>query len=187
MCSRTAGKDVLSDLKNMNTSYVDLLLIHSPKCAWGLFGSLCGTWKTYNQLLAAGTTRAIGVSNFGVSDLVSLKGCLNLSPAVNQISFSVGMYESYSELLSYMAVNNITLEAYSPLRKGAVLKLPQVIDIATAHNISTAQVALKWIIQHGAVVATSVDGSASPAYLQDDLDLWSFKLTDAEMSTLDAV
>ena len=73
------------------------------------------------------------------------------------------------------------------LQKGAVLKLPEVIQIAAAHNVSTAQVALKWIVQHGAALATSVDGSASAEYLAEDLDLWSFELSQQEMRTLDAV
>jgi len=185
MCTPSAEKDFESDLKHLNVSSVDLLLIHSPRYC-GLFGSVCSTWKVYNRLLAAGSTRAIGVSNFGLSDLKGLEACGSV-PVLNQVSFSVGMYESYSELMVYMAANNITLEAYSPLRKGAVLKLPEVIQIAAAHNVSTAQVALKWIVQHGAVLATSVDGSASAEYLAEDLDLWSFELSQQEMQTLDAV
>jgi len=86
-----------------------------------------------------------------------------------------------------MTSHNITLEAYSPLQKGNVLKLQEVIDIAAAHNVSTAQVALKWVLQHGATLATSVDGSETPQYLKEDLDLWSFELTAKEMSSLDAI
>jgi len=185
MCSRSAEKDVHSDLQDLNISSVDLLLIHSPRDC-GLFGSVCSTWKMYNRLLAAGTTRAIGVSNFQLSDLKGLEACGSI-PVLNQVSFSVGMYESYSELLTYMAANNITLEAYSPLQKGAVLRLPQVIQIAATHNVSAAQVALKWVVQHGAVLTTSVDGSESAEYLVEDLDLWSFELSEQEMRTLDAV
>ena len=80
------------------------------------------------------------------------------------------------------AKNNATVEAYSPLQKGKVLKVPEVVAAAAAHKTTPAQVALRWIVQHGAVLATAV--------WQDDYikeDLWGFTLTDAEMSALDAV
>ena len=82
MCTPSAEKDFESDLKHLNVSSVDLLLIHSPRYC-GLFGSVCSTWKVYNKLLAAGATRAIGVSNFGLSDLKGLEACGSV-PVLNQ-------------------------------------------------------------------------------------------------------
>ena len=82
MCTPSAEKDFESDLKHLNVSSVDLLLIHSPRYC-GLFGSVCSTWKVYNRLLAAGSTRAIGVSNFGLSDLKGLEACGSV-PVLNQ-------------------------------------------------------------------------------------------------------
>jgi len=185
-CTNKAAEVVNGDLKALGISQLDLLLIHSPHDG-GIFASTCGTWKQYNELMAAGTTRAIGVSNFGVSDFEKLRDCGNTFPVLNQVSFSIGMWDSYKDLLSYMSAHNITLEAYSPLQKGAVLKHQEVIDIAAAHNVSGAQVALKWVLQHGATLATSVDGSTTPEYLHQDLDLWSFELSTHEMSVLDAI
>lgn len=186
-CSNKVAKLVQKDVQDMGVGHLDLLLIHSPSMGCGIFANTCRTWKQYNQLMRAGTTHAIGVSNFGVSDLEGLKGCGDHFPVLNQVNFSIGKLGSYRDLLGYMTSHNITLEAYSPLQKGNVLKLQEVIDIAAAHNVSTAQVALKWVLQHGATLATSVDGSETPQYLTEDLDLWSFELTAKEMSSLDAI
>ena len=63
--------------------------------------------------------------------------------------------------------------------------VPEVQAVAATHNVSAAQVALKWIVQRGHPLATSV---WNPEYMAEDLDLWSWgDLSAAEMSTLDGV
>lgn len=84
--------------------------------------------------------------------------------------------------------------AYSPLcggangsscRHGGVLGLPEVQSVASAHNVSAAQVALKWIVQQGHPLATAV---WRRDYMEQDLDLWSWgDLSKEEMSLLTAV
>ena len=59
-----------------------------------------------------------------------------------------------------------------------------MVAAAAAHKTTPAQVALRWIVQHGAVLATAV---WQEDYIKEDLNLWGFTLTDAEMSALDAV
>ena len=65
------------------------------------------------------------------------------------------------------------------------MTLPQVLQIATKHNVSAAQIGLKWIVQQGLPVATAI---WRLAYMQEDLDLWSWgNLSVAEMETLSAL
>merc|ERR1712107_759808 len=81
--------------------------------------------------------------------------------------------------------HNITVEAYSPLsgQRGAqsVFKDETVKGMGAAHNVSAAQVALRWIVQRGHTLAVL---SSSPEHQANDADLWSFQLTDDEMGTL---
>ena len=65
----------------------------------------------------------------------------------------------------------------------AVYDLPLVKQIASAHNVSGAQVGLKWIVQQG---HTFVTASGESAYDVEDLDLWSFTLNATEMAALSA-
>ena len=48
--------------------------------------------------------------------------------------------------------------------------------------LAAAQVALRWIAQQGIAVATSPGGRQD--FIDEDLDLGSFKLSDGEMEVL---
>jgi diketogulonate reductase-like aldo/keto reductase len=70
------------DLHRLNTTYIDLMLMHSP------FGVGCAsTWSALEDLVRARKLRAIGISNFGPSDVEKLcaHGACTIPPAVNQI------------------------------------------------------------------------------------------------------
>eukprot|EP01047_Picozoa_sp_COSAG01_P037193 COSAG01_NODE_2942_length_6815_cov_103.694312_3_plen_65_part_00 len=58
------------------------------------------------------------------------------------------------------------------------------MEVAAAHNVSSAQVGLKWIVQQGLPLTTAV---WRLDYMLEDLDLWTFNLTSAEMEALSAV
>eukprot|EP01046_Picozoa_sp_COSAG06_P024555 COSAG06_NODE_2007_length_7858_cov_23.947158_9_plen_252_part_01 len=58
------------------------------------------------------------------------------------------------------------------------------MTIAASHRKFPAQVALRWLIQHGAV---SCPGADQLEYMQQDADLFNWELTQAEMRTLDAI
>ena len=187
-----ASAAIDSNLKQLSMASVNLTLIHFDKC-YGA-GSLDETWRALEDAHAAGKTDAIGVSNFNVADLRALKAkaAKVWPPAVNQCSLSVGYHDDAT--IRYCEREKITYMAYSPLCGGAngsschhggVMSLPQVQSIASSHNVSSAQVALKWIVQQGRPLATAV---ARADYAAEDLDLWSWgALTDAEMATLSAI
>merc|ERR1712072_1139903 len=83
----------------------------------------------------------------------------------------------------------VVTQAYSALGNNPVTKHanPDIISgnltthIAKKHNVSTIQVALKFIVSQGIPAVTK---SSSPAHLASDLDLWSWDLTADEMSKL---
>merc|ERR1719235_2155123 len=112
---------------------------------------------------------------------------------VNQIMFHIGsgVNEAAAALLEYHKAHGIQTQAYSalgntPWGKHAskdILHGDLTTSIAKAHNVSTVQVALKWIVQHGIPAVTK---SSNPAHLASDLDLWSWNLTSSEMSQLSA-
>eukprot|EP01052_Picozoa_sp_SAG31_P015010 SAG31_NODE_953_length_10799_cov_4.245657_1_plen_65_part_00 len=64
------------------------------------------------------------------------------------------------------------------------MELPAVKKIAAAHSKSGAQVVLRWIIQQGHLLATSSDKAS---WDREDLDLFDWELTAAEMATLSAL
>ena len=58
-----------------------------------------------------------------------------------------------------------------------------MVGIAAKHQVTPAQVALRWIAQQGVLFATA---ATNPAYLKEDMDIFSFELTGEEMAVLSA-
>ena len=75
------------------------------------------------------------------------------------------------------------VQAYSPLGGGGLVGAALLQSIGKNHNKSSAQVALRWILQHNATINTQ---STNAAYLQADADIYDFVLSSKEMAALDA-
>ena len=178
------------DLRLLGLDRVDLMLLHWP-C-----DTMADTVKTYRALerfQQAGLARAIGISNFNASAIDALYAAgLRVPPAVNQCGFSIGGH-SHSALGRDIATLrkceelNITYSAYSPLGglSGVnVLGNPTVLGIGKVHNKTSAQVALRWVTQQGVVAVTASNKSS---YDKEDLDIYDFTLSDAEMTALSAI
>ncbi len=107
----TTAEAVDRDLRELGLPQADLILVHWP-C-----DDDADTVQIYldlEQALAAGKTRAIGVSNFKVSHYQALeKGGATVKPAVNQCEMSVGAHDDAT--IAYSLANNITYESYAPL------------------------------------------------------------------------
>jgi len=169
-----------ANLKNLNTSYIDLFLIHAP------LGNCENTWSVLEDYHQKGVLRAIGVSNFNKKNLEGLLKTAKVKPAVNQIMYNIFSHDD--EAIQYCRENNITVEAFSPLgsyvgpTKGSVFHDPTIKNIAAAHKVSVAQVALKWIVQRGDLLAVL---SGNKTHQANDADLFNFELTLGDMNVLD--
>lgn len=61
---------------------------------------------------------------------------------------------------------------------------PELKAIAAAHDVSVAQVILRWNLQRGVVV---IPGSANPVHIKENLDLFDFELSAEEMARIAAL
>lgn len=181
LANLTTAQQVERDLKELGMDQVDLILLHWP-C-----NTAEETSRTYAELeeaLAQGKTRAIGVSNFNTTNYEDLSKTAKVKPAVNQCAMSVGLHDDRA--IAYSLEHNITYQAYSPLGGIShvdVLNDPDVKRIAGLHNVSAAQVALRYVIQRN---ATFVTAGTNEEYLEEDLDVFNFELSEDEMNTLSA-
>ena len=59
-----------------------------------------------------------------------------------------------------------------------------ITNIAAAHNVTPAQVILRWNLQKGVTV---IPGSSNPNHIQENLDLFTFELSQDEMAQINAL
>ncbi|CAK0842222.1 unnamed protein product [Prorocentrum cordatum] len=171
--------NVEDDLQQLGTDYIDLLLIHFPQP----FFMCRDAWAVLEDFHSKGILRAIGVSNFKKTDLESLLKNATVVPAVNQIQHNVFHHDD--ETIAFARAHNITIEAYSPLGRSnssEVTGSPVVRAVADNHNVTSFQVALRWILQHGHLLTFQ---STSTAHQSVDADVFDFELTSEEMERLD--
>ena len=103
-------------------------------------------------------------------------------PAVNQVEFSPFLYQK--ELLDFCNKEKIQLSAYAPLALGKKLGETVVSDIANSHDVSAAQVLLRWGIEKGVVV---LPRSSNEIRIKENFDVFDFSLSKEDMEDLDSL
>lgn len=158
---------------------IDLYLIHWPAPTLGRY---VDAWKTMVELQRRGLVRAIGVSNFLPEHLERIIEETGVVPAVNQIESHPRFWQP--ELEAYCAERGIAIEAYSPLGHGKDIESEPVCAAAERLDVTPAQVVLRWHAQKGHVVLPK---STKPARMKQNMDIYGFELTDAEVAAIDAL
>lgn len=167
----------------LQIGYLDLFLMHWPAArgeamTWQSINS--GTWRAMEEIYRRGRVRAIGVSNFLVHHLVPLLARAEVVPMVNQIEFHPGYMQKAT--FDFCRSHGIQVEAWSPLGRGALIHHPVLVELAQQHGVTTAQIALRWHLQHG---VAAVPKSLNPEHQKQNAELFSFNLTPEEMERLD--
>ncbi len=129
--------------------------------------------------VTAGTTA--GVTRRNVSQIDELTEATGEAPAVNQIPWSPPEHDP--KLLAAMRERDVVVEGYSPL-KGTDLRSPILAEIAARHGVTSAQVVLRWHVEHEITV---IPKSAKPDRIAANIDLFGFSLDPAEIATIDAM
>jgi diketogulonate reductase-like aldo/keto reductase len=135
-----------------------------------------------NDLQDEGTVRHVGVSNFSVSQLREAMNASATPVVTNQVEYHLGA--NRDELLGFCRENDVALTAYSPLDVGDLSNDETLREIGDRHGKTPAQVALRWLVQQENVVA--IPKAASREHRAENLDVFDFELTDAEMRDLSA-
>ena len=144
-------------------------------------------WGAMEALYSEGKAKAIGVSNYCPACLDCLAETSKVTPMVNQILMHVGMRAlgNASALPAECTRRGIVAQAYSPLGSGSskVLDAALTKKIGAAHDVSSAQVALRWLVQSGYPAITAAS-SKQAAYMREDVAIFNWTLTSSEMAEL---
>ena len=180
---------IAASLKNLEMPYIDLMLIHAPKPWEELFGGSADTyyeenlavWKAMEEAVATGQLRAIGVSNFEISDLQNIIDHAEIKPAVNQIRVHIG--HTPAVVISYCKANGIVVMAFSPNATGKLLGHPVVTEIAAKYQVSVPQLSIRYDYQLGLI---PLPRSTNPEHIAENKDI-DFVISDADMKRLSQV
>lgn len=165
-------------LRELRTDYVDLWLAHWPPQRPQERRQL---WNAARELRDEGLTRAIGVSNYSLGEIDDLIAATGEAPAVNQVRWSPGRFDP-AQLAGHRD-RGVILEGYSPF-KDTRLSDPVLTQIAANHDVTPAQVVLRWHLEHGIPV---IPKSARPDRITANFDVFGFTLTEAEVASIDAL
>ncbi|CAG2109294.1 unnamed protein product [Medioppia subpectinata] len=164
-------------LKKLNTTYVDLMLIHRAAIDPNVNDEV---WKGLEDALAQKLVKSIGISNFDVQQIDSLLKNAKIIPAMLQVESHP--QQNQRQLIDYCRKYDIHLTAYSPLGAGTLIKNPTIVSIGKSHNKSAATVMIRWQVQRGVV---AIPKSTKNAYIIENIDVFDWTLTDNEMKVLE--
>ena len=164
-------------LQKLGTDHVDLWLIHWPTDG----AANVPMWQALIDANRQGLARAIGVSNYSLAMIDELVSATGVTPAVNQIEWSPLLFDQ--SIVDGHRERNVVVEGYSALR-GGTLEHPAILEIAQRQGRSTAQVIIRWHLQHGVV---AIPKSTNPDRIRSNADLAGFELSADDMAALDGL
>ena len=189
IASKVPGRDhaneravasVESSLDALGIDYLDMALIHWPNPSVGLYRE---AWKALVEVRERGLARSIGVCNFTAQHLKDIIDATGVTPSVNQIELHP--YFPQAQMRAENERLGIRTEAWSPLgKRRAPFEEPPVAQAAQAHDVTPAQVILRWQVQLGNV---PLPKSATPERQRTNLDIFGFELTEQEMDAITAL
>ena len=173
-----AKRGFARSMERLGLDYVDLYLIHQP------YNDYYGAWRALEELYAAGKARVIGVDNFTPDKLADFVFWNKVKPAVNLVECNA--FFQREEERRYMESQNIQMQAWSPLAagQGRLFENETLRTLAATHNKTVAQIVLRWLVQRNIVPLVK---SANPERMRENLDIFDFALTDAEMQQITAL
>ncbi len=170
-----AKKSIEGSLKKLDTEYIDLLLIHQP------FNDYYGTWRAMEEAYKEGWLRAIGVSNFYPDRLVDLCRFVEVTPAVNQVETHV--FQQQKKAHEYMEKYGVQHESWGPFAEGRkdFFTNPVLTEIGAKYGKSSAQAALRFLIQSNVVV---IPKSTHKDRMAQNFNVFDFALSEPDMEAI---
>jgi diketogulonate reductase-like aldo/keto reductase len=165
-------------LKRLKTDRIDLYLLH-----WRGRPKLEETLSAFEALIAAGTIRYWGVSNFDVEDMAELLALPGGTQcATNQVLYNLRRRGIEAGLLPWCRDRGIPIMAYSPIEQGRLLHDRMLTAVAIRHRATPAQIALAWALRQRDMMV--IPKASSEAHVRENRAALDIKLTEQDLGEL---
>lgn len=164
-------------LKDLQTDYIDLYLIH-----WPVPVKHIEAFRALVELRKLGKIRSVGVSNYTVEDYKELIQAVGVAPAVNQIEINPFLFRK--ETLAFFQSQGVLTESYRSLRNGKAFKDPTLLAMAAKYKRAVSQILGRWCLQRGCVYMPK---SVNRDRMEQNAKVLDFQLSAEDMQTLDSL
>ncbi len=163
-------------LEKLDIGYIDMLLHHPGT-------NDVMAYQAMEQYVEEGKIHSLGLSNWYVEELTDFLPQVTIKPAL--VQNEIHPYYQEQDVVPFIQEKGIIVQCWYPLGgRGYTADLlgnETIRAIAEAHEVSPAQVILRWDLQHNIVV---IPGSSNAEHIRENLDLFGFELTDDEMEQI---
>jgi diketogulonate reductase-like aldo/keto reductase len=174
------AQSVAVSLMNLQTDYLDCVLLHSPMPTMTQTQS---AWRALEAFVDTGQVRQLGISNcYRLDDLKGLYEGARVKPAVVQNRFYADTnYDG--DIRAYCDQHEIIYQSFWSLTANPQLLADKTMTTAAAtHKRTPAQILFRYLTQIGVVPLT---GTKSETHMREDLSIFDFELSNEELSAID--
>ncbi|RJS95072.1 aldo/keto reductase [Salinisphaera sp. Q1T1-3] len=169
-----------ASLSRLGTDCLDLYLLH-----WQGREPFGETVAAFERLQVDGKIRHYGVSNLDLAASQAFLDAGGRAMQANQLLYNLDQRGIEWDLLPWLDERGIVTMAYSPFDGGALLRHRELVDFATARDMTPAQVCLAWLASHKRVLP--IPKSADPARVAENAEAMHWTLDAADLATLDSL
>ena len=166
--------------EKLDIGYIDMMLLHHPG-----EGDV-EAYKAMEKYVEQDKIRSLGLSNWYVEELEEFLPQVDIMPAL--VQNEIHPYYQENDVIPYIQGLGIVIQGWYPFggrgHTSELLNDEVIVDIAKNHNVSAAQVILRWNLQKGVVV---IPGSSNPEHIKENTELYDFELTIDEMNRINAL
>lgn len=164
-------------LEKLDIDYIDMMLLHHPG------DDDVKAYKAMEKYVKDGKIKSLGLSNYYVSELSDFLPKVDIMPAL--VQNEIHPYYQENDVIPYIQNLGMVVQGWYPFGgrgyTSELLNNSVIKKIANEHNVSSAQVILRWNLQKGVVV---IPGSSNPEHIRENNDIYDFELTNKEMKQI---
>lgn len=167
-------------LEKLDVDYIDMMLLHHPG------NNDVEAYKAMEKYIESGKIHSIGLSNWYVEELEEFLPQITIMPAL--VQNEIHPYYQENDVIPYIQDLGIVMQGWYPFggrgHTSELLNDETIVQIANNHNVSSAQVILRWNLQKGVVV---IPGSSNPSHIKENTEIYHFELTSEEMEQINSL